>query len=109
VIGLICVLSVALLEVGLVVVAKHRAQTAADLAALAGSAATLRGDDGCSTARSVARHNGASLASCRTDLAVVTVRAERPARLMGRFRYRAQADARAAPDFYVSRSSRSRS
>ena len=106
-IGLICVVAVALVEVGLVVVAKHRAQSAADLAALAGSAAVLRGDDGCLVAKSVARHNGAPLVKCRADLAVVTVRAERLAALMGRFRFRADADARAAPDFYVSRSSRS--
>lgn len=101
-VGLICVLAVALVQVGLVVVAKHRAQAAADLAALAGSAAILRGDDGCAVARSVAAKNGAHLVRCRTDLAVVTVSAERPADLLARFRFRASADARAAPDFYVS-------
>jgi secretion/DNA translocation related TadE-like protein len=100
-VGLICVLAVALVQVGLVVVAKHRAQTAADLAALAGSAAILRGQDGCATARSVAARNGAGLDRCRADLAVVTVAAERPAELLGRFRFRASAEARAAPDFYV--------
>jgi secretion/DNA translocation related TadE-like protein len=108
-IGLICVLAVALVQVGIVVVAKHRAQTAADLAALAGSAAILRGGDGCATAGRVAERNGADLARCRTDLAVVTVEAERPAELMGRFRFRAIAEARAAPDFYVSRKTRSSS
>jgi secretion/DNA translocation related TadE-like protein len=100
-IGLIIVLAIALLQVGLVVVARHRAQTAADLAALAGSAAILRGGNGCATAGRVAERNGADLARCRTDLAVVTVRAERPAELLGRFHFRTNADARAAPDFYV--------
>lgn len=106
-IGLIGVVAVALVQVGLVVVAKHRAQTAADLAALSGSAAVLRGEDGCVTARRVVQDNGADLEECRTDLAVVTVRAERRTELMGRFRFRAHAKARAAPDFYVSRKTRS--
>jgi secretion/DNA translocation related TadE-like protein len=108
-IGLICVLAVALVQVGLVVVAKHRAQSAADLAALAGSSAILRGADGCATARSVARRNEVSVDRCRADLAVVSVTATRPARLLGRFRFRVHADARAAPDYYVPRSTRSSS
>ena len=46
----------------------HRvAQSAADLAALAGAAALQRGDDGCAAAGSVAAANGARLAGCRTD------------------------------------------
>jgi secretion/DNA translocation related TadE-like protein len=73
-VGLVLLVAAALVQVGLVIAAKHRTQAAADLAALAGSAASLRGDDGCATSRAVARRNGAAVASCRADLAVVTLR-----------------------------------
>lgn len=101
-VGFALVVAVALVQVGLVIAAKHRAQAAADLAALAGSAASLRGDDGCAAARAVARRNGAGVASCRVDLAVVTVRTESlTASVVWGARFRTHADARAAPDFYV--------
>ena len=101
-VGFVLLVAAALVQVGLVVAAKHRAQAAADLAALAGSAATLRGADGCTTARAVARRNGARVASCRADLAVVTLRTESlTASVVWGARYRTHAEARAAPDFYV--------
>lgn len=101
-VAFVLVVAVALVQVGLVIAAKHRAQAAADLAALAGSAASLRGDDGCATARSVARRNGAGVTSCRADLAVVTVRTESlTASVVWGSRFSTHADARAAPDFYV--------
>lgn len=110
VVGFVLLVAAALVQVGLVVAAKHRAQAAADLAALAGSAASLRGDDGCATARAVARRNGVKLTSCRADLAVVTLRADSSASVVWSGRFRTSADARAAPDFYVaSRSTRSSS
>ena len=112
-VGLVLIVAAALVQAGLVVAAKHRAQAAADLAALAGSAASLRGDDGCARARAVARRNAAGLASCRADLAVVTVRTESStASVVWGARFRTHAEARAAPDFYVpdaSRKSRSSS
>ena len=101
IIALLLTLSAALVQVGMVVAAKHRVQTAADLAALAGSASSLRGRDACATARTVARRNGAALRQCRTDLAVVTVRAVHRVRLAWRLRFRVEADARAAPTYYV--------
>ena len=105
-VGLVLVVAAALVQAGLVVAAKHRAQAAADLAALAGSSASLRGDDGCVRARAVARRNAAVLASCRTDLAVVTVRTESStASIVWGARFRTHAEARAAPDFYVPPSS----
>ena len=53
----------------------HRvAQSAADLAALAGAAALQRGDDGCAAAGSVAAANGARLAGCHTEGSDVVVR-----------------------------------
>jgi secretion/DNA translocation related TadE-like protein len=105
--GFVLLFATALVQVGLVVAAKHRAQAAADLAALAGSAASLRGDDGCATARAIAERNGARMATCRADLAVVTVRTESStASVVWGVRFRTHADARAAPDFYVSGASR---
>lgn len=101
-VGFVLLVAAALVQVGLVVAAKHRIQAAADLAALAGSAASLRGDDGCATARAVARRNGAGVASCRADLAVVTLRTESStANVVWGTRFRTHAEARAAPDFYV--------
>ena len=53
----------------------HRvAQSAADLAALAGAAALQRGDDGCAAAGSVAAANGARLAGCHAEGSDVVVR-----------------------------------
>lgn len=108
-VGLTMVVAVALVQVGLVIAVKHRVQAAADLAAVAGSAAALRGDDGCGVAKTAARHNDALIQRCEADLAVVTLTAERATELLWGTRYRAHADARAAPDFYVpaSRSRRS--
>ena len=101
-VGLVLLVAAALVQVGLVIAAKHRAQAAADLAALAGSAASLRGDDGCVAARTVARRNGADIPSCRADLAVVTLTAESStASVAWGARFRTHAKARAAPDFYV--------
>lgn len=94
-------MAVVLLQVGLVLATKHRVQAGADLAALAGSEAAVRGRDACHAARSVARHNEVSLTACRVQLAVVTVRtASRPGRTWG-IRWQARAKARAAPSYYV--------
>lgn len=47
-------------------VRSHRAaQSAADLAALAGAAARQRGEDGCRVAAALARSNAAELVACR--------------------------------------------
>ena len=50
------------------------AESAADLAALAGAAAHQRGDDACAAAGAVADVNGARLRACLTDGADVVVR-----------------------------------
>lgn len=102
-VGIVLLVATALVQVGLVIAAKHRVQAAADLAALAGSAASLRGDDGCAVARVIAGRNGAGVASCRADLAVVTLTTESStASIVWGTRFRTHATARAAPDFYVS-------
>lgn len=62
--AVLLVLGVALAAV-VAVVHQHRvAQAAADLAALAGARADADGADGCGQASSIARANGAQVASC---------------------------------------------
>lgn len=52
---------------GALVVARHQAQTAADLAAVAGAYALFRGLEPCAAAAEVAALNGASLGACRAE------------------------------------------
>ncbi|MFI5429186.1 Rv3654c family TadE-like protein [Aeromicrobium sp. UC242_57] len=79
----------------------HRVASAADLAALAGSQASARGDDGCAAARSVARRNHARLVACRMDLDVATVRARAASPTWWEERWVSEQKARAAPAEYV--------
>lgn len=70
-------------HVGAAVLARQRAETAADLAALAGAAQVLRGaETACAAAAVVASANQAELTGCRTDgldlLVEVTVDAGGP-------------------------------
>lgn len=87
VLSLVAVVAVLAMSVGLlgtVVLARHRAESAADLAALAAADLFLdpltpapggAGGDPCRQARIVAEANGARLVECRGDLAsAVTVR-----------------------------------
>lgn len=72
---LTCVMTVVLLvmtglavHMGAAVLARQRAETGADLAALAGAAQLLRGAEvACAAAGVVARANGAAMTGCRTD------------------------------------------
>lgn len=78
----------------------QRVAQAADLAALAGSRASLAGESGCDAAKRIATENGAKLAACRMDADVATVTAtgafgKRP------FHFEIKKRARAAPDFYL--------
>ena len=96
----LCIVAVVMAQVATVVRLKHQVASAADLAALAGSRASLAGRDGCEAAQTVARHNGATLVRCRMDLDVATVTArQRTSSWWGR-RWAFEVDARAAPDFY---------
>jgi secretion/DNA translocation related TadE-like protein len=87
VLGLSAVLGVVVLVVGLlgaVVVARHRAASAADLAALAAASRSLDGGGrACAAARDVASDAGAGVADCRLegDTAVVTATVPAPAAL----------------------------
>jgi len=73
--GLLLLVGAAAGVVGAIVTAHRRAQSAADLAALAGAAslADHSGRDPCSTAGEVARANGAGLDSCTVEGADVLV------------------------------------
>lgn len=51
------------------VLARHRAESAADFAALAAAGRIGRSDDGCAVAGGIAAANGAHLVHCRTTLA----------------------------------------
>lgn len=65
---LVVVASVATLR-GLAVLGRHRAESSADLAALAAAERIGFGDDPCAAARKIAGRNGAALRSCTVDLA----------------------------------------
>ena len=98
-VGLVTVL-LALLwaAVGSAVTARHRAQNAADLGALAGAARAIDGIEGaCAWAAQIVAANGATLIGCELDGfdVIVTTRAT-PFGRAGRFGS-AQASARAGP------------
>ncbi|MCW2831891.1 MAG: hypothetical protein JWP31_2583 [Aeromicrobium sp.] len=80
---------------------RHRVAGAADLAALAGSQASVAGDDGCAAARAIARRNGARLVACRMDYDVATVTARAESAPWWSVRWATEQRARAAPDYYV--------
>ena len=67
--GLLLLLGAALGVVQAMVVAHRTAQSAADLAALAGAEAELRGEAGCVVAAAVAEANGATLTGCEVGRA----------------------------------------
>ncbi|WP_370464844.1 Rv3654c family TadE-like protein [Mycolicibacterium sp. P1-18] len=84
--------------VGSAVVARHRSQAAADLAALAGAGRLTAGPQAaCDSARSLAAAMSASIAACTVDELDVVVTAEVAVRL-GRWGVHvARASARAGP------------
>lgn len=92
------VLSVGGAVVGSAVIARHRAQAAADLAALAAAAQVASGEQAaCASASSVATATGAAVSSCAVEHLDVVVRVEVPVSL-GRWGVCvAQASARAGP------------
>ncbi len=71
--GLLVTVTLAVSGVVGVVAAHRRAQSAADLSALAGAAALQDGGDPCLSAGAIARRNGAALRSCAVDGWEVTV------------------------------------
>ncbi len=66
-----------------VVAAHRRAQSAADLAALAGASALQDGGAACARAATIAKRNGAALRRCRVEDWDVSVEVTRSLRLPG--------------------------
>jgi secretion/DNA translocation related TadE-like protein len=68
-VGLVVIVAAqAFVAIGSATVARHRAQAAADLAALAAAMKVLEGESvACARAAEVSAHNGASLVACRLD------------------------------------------
>jgi secretion/DNA translocation related TadE-like protein len=65
--------------------ARHQAEAAADLAALAGAQAAVDGDDACEAARRIAAANHGALTRCEVDGEIVEVRVDVDgSRLLGR-------------------------
>lgn len=67
VVGVLVLVGAALGVVGAMVHAHRVAQSAADLAALAGARSQARGADGCSAAATIAGANGARVDNCEVD------------------------------------------
>lgn len=74
--AVLLLIGAALGVVAAIVRAHRAAQSAADLAALAGAGALQRGDDPCGSATGLAAANGARLVGCRIDGRDVVVRVE---------------------------------
>ena len=95
--GLLLVIGLAVVGVTAVVVAHREAQAAADLAALAGAQAAVRGNDGCAAAEAVARANRARLTGCAVLGSDVRVQVSRSARPGFGLSFDLAASARAGP------------
>ncbi|QHC02329.1 hypothetical protein EK0264_07150 [Epidermidibacterium keratini] len=73
-IALLCIVGVAVLTIGMARAARHQADAAADLAALAAASALLDGSaEPCTAANEVAARNGATLAGCAIEGQTVRV------------------------------------
>ncbi len=95
--GVVVLVAFAVLGIGALVATHRLAQSAADLAALAGAQTLQGGGDPCARAAEVARRNGATLQGCRVEgwnLAVTVVRSS--PRLLGQV-FQQRARSRAGP------------
>jgi secretion/DNA translocation related TadE-like protein len=96
--GVLALVGAAAVLGGAAVVARHRATTAADLAALAGAVRAVEGADACGAAERLASANAAQLVTCSaTPGAVVDVEVSVPVRLGPLGVFSATARARAGP------------
>lgn len=78
-IGLLAAFALACCTVGSVIASHRQAESAADLAALAGAQAEQAGRDGCAAAAGIAAANGARLTDCQRAGFDVLVRVAVPA------------------------------
>jgi secretion/DNA translocation related TadE-like protein len=76
--GVLLLIAAALGVVSAMVVAHRVAQSAADLAALAGARSLAEGSDACAAAGRIAEANGARLTSCQVSGSDVTVEVAAP-------------------------------
>jgi secretion/DNA translocation related TadE-like protein len=97
VIGLLALVGGALGVVAAMVHAHRVAQSAADLAALAGAQALVRGADACAVAATIASANGTTLDRCTVTAADVTVQVTAPGPHWLAQRHDLSAQARAGP------------
>jgi len=81
---------------------QHEVSAAADLAAVAASAAAVSGADGCAVARHIAERNGASLVACSMAYEVATVTARGTSGPFWGQRFKVERKARALPADYLS-------
>ena len=80
--AMVLVLTMVAIQAGAVLVEQRRAETAADLAAVAGAVDNQKGGGGCDAAATVAAENGADLTGCAVageDVQVTVSRGERSA------------------------------
>ena len=97
--GLVVALfAVAVVAIGAAITARHRAQAAADLSALAGAALAVEGDSAvCARARLIAEANAARLVECHVEQYDVVVTVEVAVPALGTPGAVAKASARAGP------------
>ena len=81
---------------------QHEVSAAADLAAVAASAAAVGGADGCAAARQVVNRNGANLVACSMADEVATVTAGGTSGKFWGQRFTVERKARALPADYLS-------
>ena len=96
--GVVLLVGLAAAFVTATAAAHRRAQSAADLAALAGAVALQRGEDACSGAADVARGNDAELLACEVLDEDVRVTVRVPSPELAGHTWEVQGRARAGPD-----------
>lgn len=76
IIGILMLLAAVSAGVVSLIGARHQAEAAADLAALAGAKAAVDGEDACDAARRIAAANGGALIRCDVEGEIVEVRVQ---------------------------------
>ena len=80
---------------------RHRVASAAELAALSASQASVGGEEPCAVARQIAKRNDAEVLVCRMDYDVATITARGTSGTWWGHRWAFEQKARAAPDYYL--------
>jgi secretion/DNA translocation related TadE-like protein len=76
IIGILMLLAAVSAGVVSLIGARHQAEAAADLAALAGAQAAIDGEDACDAARRIAAANGGALVDCDVEGEIVEIRVQ---------------------------------